>query len=85
MASFYYFQYFSGKLSSVMVLARNMNCEMVALGGCQVCTRLTGSLKGSCSTGQYLAGPMEKSVLRVSQLPLKVMLPASHSHVINYK
>lgn len=66
-----------------MVLARNMNCGMLALGDCPACARLTGSLKGSWSTGQDLAGPMQNSVLRVSQLRLEMMLLAGHSHVIN--
>lgn len=52
MASFYRFQYFSGDLSSVMVLARSMNCGVAAFGGCPACARLTDSLKGSWSGGQ---------------------------------
>jgi len=83
MASFYYFQYFLGELSPAMVPARRMNCGVLALGGSPACARLTGSLKGSWSTGQDLAGPVENGVLRVSQFPLEVMLRASHSHLIN--
>lgn len=68
MASFYYFQYFSGELSPAVVLARNMNCGVLALGDCPACVRLMGSSKGSWSAGQDLAGPMENSVIWVSQL-----------------
>lgn len=52
MASFYLFQCFSGDLSSAMVLARNMSCGVSAFGACPACAGLTGSLKGSWSSGQ---------------------------------